>query len=236
MQRQRFATLLAAVAVAASLTACEDPGGDQAAPTSPPPSLQPSDSPSQEPTDEPSEKPAEKPTDEPTDGSDDKPGDGPGAQPGGKVDANAGQTLPLGKTSRLTHRSGDESGVVDVTPKSVVRGKASDLENVRLNGPERELTPYYVTVEYRYVSGDGPRGSALQVATRLRDDRGEQAKLLFNYKDTVKPCVNESFERLTEGQPVTTCRVYLVAKGQTPKVVAHQGDYKIEPVFWRTGY
>ncbi|MBB1244421.1 hypothetical protein GL263_12740 [Streptomyces durbertensis] len=229
MQKRRFATLLAAVAVAASLTACEDPGGgDQAAPTTPPPSQQPSEAPSEEPADGPSKKP----TDEPSEGYDDTPAD----KPEGEVDAEAGKTLALGATARVTHRSGGRSGVVDVTPKSVVRGKLSDLEDVRLNGGERELTPYYVTVEYRYVSGDGPRGSALQVATRLRDERGEQAKLLFTYKDDVKPCVNEPLERLTGDQPATFCRVYLVAKGQTPKIVAHQGDYKLEPVFWKTGH
>lgn len=215
MRIRPVATLVSVVALAAFATACEDPGTEDAT-SKPPTTEQPdADTPPQEPEQE---------EDEAVDEGADK-----------EVDSELGKTLTLGESTPVTHTSGSTKSTLEVAAKSVKQGKLSDLEKVRLDGAEREMQPYYVTVDFKNVDGDNPKPNTLMTSVELRDDRGEKAKTVFTMEDDVPDCVNERPDNLANGATLTTCRVFLVAEGETPKVVAYRSDFKREPVFWNTG-
>lgn len=155
-------------------------------------------------------------------------------EPEKEVDGDTGKTLELGDSTLVTHVSGSANTTLEVASKSVKKGSLSDLEKVRLDGKEREMQPYYVTVDFKNVDGDNPRVSSLQTSLELRDSRGEKGKRVFTMEDDVAECVNELPETLAKGDTLTTCRVYLLAKDEAPKVVAYRSDFKKEPVFWKT--
>lgn len=227
MRIRPIATLVSVVALAAFATACEDPGAQDPA-GKPPTTEQPdADTPPQEPErseegTEPEQEPEQE--DESVDKDVDK-----------EVDSELGKTLTLGESTPVTHTSGSTKTTLEVAAKSVKRGKLSDLEKVRLDGAEREMQPYYVTVDFKNVDGDNPKPNTLMTSVELRDDRGEKAKTVFTMEDDVTDCVNERPEDLSKGGTLSTCRVFLVAEGETPKVVAYRSDFKREPVFWNAG-
>lgn len=203
MRIRPIAALASVAALAAFATACEDPGASEDTPAKPPAS------------DQPKEKPEDK-------------------EPEKEIDSDRGKTLKLGETTVVSHGTGSESrSAMKITTQTVKQGKLSELEDVRLDGKERQMTPYYVTVNYHYVEGAAPRMSSLGITPKLRDGRGEETDRIFTSKDEVKNCVNNRPEKLAKGEDFTSCRVFLVAKGEQPAMVAYQSDYRQDPVFWK---
>ena len=203
MRIRPIAALASVAALAAFATACEDPGAGEDTPAKPPAS------------DQPTEKPEDK-------------------EPEKEVDGDLGKTLKLGETTLVSHGSSAENkSTMEITTRTVKQGKLTELEDVRLDGKERQMTPYYVTVNYRYVDGVAPHMSSLGITPKLRDGRGEEADRVFTSKDEVKNCVNNRPDKLAKGEDFTSCRVFLVAEGERPTMVAYQNDYRQDPVFWK---
>lgn len=203
MRIRPIAALASVAALAAFATACEDPGAGEDTPAKPPAN------------DQPKEKPEEK-------------------EPEKVIDGDLGKTLKLGDTTLVAHGAGSENkSTMEITTQTVKQGKLSELEDVRLDAKEREMTPYYVTVNYRYVDGSAPQMSSLGITPRLRDGRGEDADRVFTSEDDVKNCVNNRPDKLAKGEDFTACRVFLVAKGEQPAMVAYQSNYREDPVFWK---
>lgn len=213
MRIRPVATLVSIAALAAFGTACEDPGGSDDSASKPPATEQPDSNPSEEPEKSEDREQPEKPEKD--------------------VDGDLGKTLDLGESTLVAHTSRSTESTLEVTTKTVKQGKLSDLETVRLDSAERDMQPYYVTVDFKNVDGAKPRTSTLQTSIELRDNRGEKAKSIFTMDDDVTDCVNQRPDSLAKGDTLTTCRVYLVAKGEEPKVVAYRSDFKKEPVFWK---
>lgn len=218
-------TLASVAALALFATACEDPGAE--APTDQPPSSQQPEKPGGEDAENPTPQESQEP---PTESADPKqPGDA-----GGEVDADLGKTLALGDSTLVDHvPSGPPGTTMEITVKSVKRGKLSDLANLRLDEKERQMTPYFVTSTFRYVDGAQPRMSSLAIQPKLRDGRGENAGVARNYKDDVQSCVNNRPDELAKGEDFTTCRVFLIAKDEKPSVAVYQTNFRAEPVAWK---
>lgn len=122
---------------------------------------------------------------------------------------------------------------MEVTTRTVVKGEVAELEDVRLDGKEREMVPYYVTVNYRYVDGEAPRVPSLGVTPKLRDGRGEEADRIFTTDDDVAQCVNSRPQQLAKGEDFTSCRVFLVGKSEKAANVAYQSNFREDPVVWK---
>lgn len=204
-------TLVSIAAITGLATACEDP-----VPSETPPSV--SESPSQE---------------DGGDGGDS--GGGEDAKPDKEVDSDAGKTLDFGETSPVTYRPGtDKETVLEVTPKSLKKGKISDLDGVKMDAEERETQPYYATVTFKNTGDNELSNPPLLTTIKLRDDRGEDAKYPFTYRDDVPQCANDYPDKLGKDDSTTLCKVFLVEKGEKPSVLTYTStDYKKEPVFWK---
>ncbi|MCK1797560.1 hypothetical protein MTQ01_16305 [Streptomyces sp. XM4193] len=214
MRIRPIAALVSVAAVAALSTACEDPGAEADTPAKPPASDQPEQPDQPEKSEEPEQPEASE-------------------TPEKEVDADLGKTLKLGETTLVTHDSGTSKTTMEVTTRTVVKGDVADLEDVRLDGKEREMVPYYVTVNYRYVDGDAPRVPSLGVTPKLRDGRGEEADRIFTTDDDVAQCVNNRPQQLAKGEDFTSCRVFLVGKSEKAANVAYQSNFREQPVVWK---
>ncbi|RDG35103.1 hypothetical protein [Streptomyces corynorhini] len=149
------------------------------------------------------------------------------------VDAEAGKTLPLGQTTRLTYVRSDKKLTLEATAKSVRKGSQDDLSEVRLDAKERALQPYYVTMSFKNIGDTTVAYPYLNTPTSLRDSRGESGKTLITIGGEVEGCPAKDPDDFPKGATATLCQVVLLPKDETPSVVVYQSDFDKDPFYWK---
>ncbi|MEV7089498.1 hypothetical protein AB0O07_27010 [Streptomyces sp. NPDC093085] len=151
----------------------------------------------------------------------------------GQADADLGKTLALGDSTVLTYKRSNKELELQVTTKSVKKGSQSDLDNLKLDAKERELQPYYVTVDFKNVGKKTADYPFLTTPVGLRDARGEQGKTLITIGGEIAGCEGKDPDHFAPDDTSTQCKVFLLPKDQDPSVVLYNGDFDKEPVYWK---
>ncbi|MGW4239388.1 hypothetical protein ACWEJP_21645 [Streptomyces sp. NPDC004749] len=154
----------------------------------------------------------------------------------GKSGASGG-VLAAGASADSVWRNSDDRPVpVKITPKSVRAGDIADLSRFDLDEDEKELVPYYVTVEYRNT-GEYDLYPGLQDDLELRSASGQPSRPLVLI-DIGGPGVGECpdatpDEMVKPGATVTQCSIHLLARTDRPATFTLSGDDpKARPLTW----
>jgi hypothetical protein len=144
---------------------------------------------------------------------------------GGRRDAAA--KGPHEAAESAWKNAGKESTPVRVTPKSVRKGKISDLRRFSLEKDDKNAVPYYVTLEYRNGSGQKLYPD-MQDGVRLGTDTGRRISKLdlldVSGQDPVAGCPEaKPYGMVKPKATVVQCSVHLVPKGDKPATVEFAG-------------
>ncbi len=164
----------------------------------------------------------------------------------GKGDDNSGTLLPAGTTADSSWKDVTTEGdavPLRVTPKSVRAGKLADLSGYDLGDTQKNMVPWYVTLEYRNA-GKEKLLPVMDEGVGVRSAGGREVQPL--------PLLDLSFSRTGEGKGIDQCRggvpntrlqpdsrltlctVHLLPGGDRPAMVSFEGKGKgTKPLMWR---
>ncbi|WP_370417297.1 hypothetical protein AB8O64_01090 [Streptomyces sp. QH1-20] len=145
---------------------------------------------------------------------------------GGSRNGGAGDVLAMGKTADAT--VDDNHGhmlKIKVTPKTVREGNLEDLKDFKLSG-DKDLVPYYVTIEYRNTG-------AYDLLPSMQDDvvlataGGEQVRplVMLAIGAKVEQCPDsEPHAMVKPNATVKQCSIHMLPKGDRPAIINYKGD------------
>ncbi|MES4902440.1 MULTISPECIES: hypothetical protein [unclassified Streptomyces] len=163
-------------------------------------------------------------------------GRGPAASADGAVNGDGGGALALGKATAITYKGGSDNvrGTLKVAAESVVKGSRADLPKASLQGADRKLQPYYVTMTFTNIGDASIHYPFLNTPTSLEDSAGASQEVLISEDDGVKRCPGEDPDDFGAGDTATLCKVFLLPKGATPATVTYAtGDGTERPATWK---
>ncbi|WP_159029817.1 hypothetical protein [Streptomyces marincola] len=144
------------------------------------------------------------------------------------LDATAGQS---------TWTVDDQAHAVDITPVSLARGDASDLENIRLDDEMEGFVPYYLTVEYTasdtaLSDGDLDGFSVVDAGGWT----GERITIMGGFSSSGESplpaaCDAEAPDRLAAGQSAEVCQIHMLPPSMQPAAVSYVDD-GAAPLVW----
>ncbi|NUP35824.1 MAG: hypothetical protein HOY76_02080 [Streptomyces sp.] len=173
---------------------------------------------------------------------DDAPGEGAGRGPGpatsadGALNGDGGRALALGRATAITYKGGSDNvrGTLKVAAESVVKGSRADLPKASLQGAERQLQPYYVTMTFKNIGDAAIHYPFLNTPTSLEDGGGAPQEVLITEDDGVKRCSGKDPDDFGTGDTATLCKVFLLPKGATPATVTYAtGGGTERPASWK---
>ncbi|GHF41853.1 hypothetical protein [Streptomyces morookaense] len=157
----------------------------------------------------------------------------------GKAQTLAVQTT--GHAATWTDRD-KHAHTITVTPKSLVRAAASDLDHVRLDDDDlKGKTPYYLTVTYTNTSKDTLAQPSMSTNLALVSAGGTRAKSVMVMNNPTLgtagqelPCTNGDPDTLPAGGTAEACTVLMLDPKLTPATVAYADDSS-DTVLWNVG-
>ncbi|MFI5685507.1 hypothetical protein [Streptomyces sp. NPDC051636] len=147
-----------------------------------------------------------------------------------------GQLLAAGTTADSSYQDVTTKGgavPIRVTPKSVRAGSLKDLGDYDLGDTQKNLVPWYVSVEYRNVGTEKLLPSMDDgVGLRTAGGREVQPVPLIDFSraaegegiDQCRGSVPNT--RLEPNSALTLCTVHLLPKGDRPAMVSFKGEGK----------
>lgn len=127
---------------------------------------------------------------------------------------------------------------VKLTPKSVRAGSLSDLSAFKLSDGDKNLVPYYVTIEYRNT-GQYDLLPDLQDKVAVQSAGGQRIPKL-TLLDIGGPGVDQCPDRtpdatrLKANGTITQCSIHMVPKGDRPTTFTYEGaENGAKPITWR---
>ncbi|MBB1256353.1 hypothetical protein H3146_23795 [Streptomyces sp. OF3] len=144
------------------------------------------------------------------------------------------------RKATLTDRD-KKSHDITVEPKSLRRGAASDLENVRLKDDLKGMQPYYLTVSFTNGGEEPLTRPGLTGKLSLVDAAGVPGKaitLMSGFSSTqsgkTPKCSGNDPVGITAGDTVEVCALVMMAKGAAPATVAYADDNS-DTLLWKAG-
>lgn len=150
-----------------------------------------------------------------------------------------GTTLRIGQAATVTYETktaSKETTQLQVTVKSVTKGKISDLQNFDLDAQAKESDPFYVTITFRNAGPKPMEPGGIWGLINVRNAGGDQMGRLSLYGDFPK-CEGLPPEKLAVGASFTDCDIYTAPRGQrADKVVfGFYLDNERTEISWKAG-
>lgn len=127
-----------------------------------------------------------------------------------------GTTFNIGQKATVLYetKSGSkETTRLEVTVKSLKKGKASDMENFDLDAQSRASDPFYVTITFRNAGPEPMEPGGIWGLINVENTTGDQMGRLSLYGDFPQ-CEGLPPEKLPVGKSFTDCNIYTAPHGQ----------------------
>jgi hypothetical protein len=125
-----------------------------------------------------------------------------------------GTTLKVGQAAVIAYddASNHKHSRIEVTPRKIEKGTISDFKNIKLEGKEKNSTPYYVTMNVKNVGKGDLSGTDPASYIDGIDDRGQEQNEIIFFGEFER-CNGDNAKSLKPGESYSRCLAYLIAGG-----------------------